>query len=220
MPMRISLLCVLLILTLSIGVPAYGGERGTAEMSGLATNALAKAFQVSGLAGGESPALRLRPYVVTIRSDGDSFDIFFLAQTQARAIPVVISAHSGAVIWKEGDPSDASTRPTSTGGYVLPGVVAGEIIAAHKQAILEGYKPIQNGAYNLWYIPFGGGLDVGFSRLNAVPTSASTGPQSPEATPEPGAKCFSGCLTGPAYTVTIIDQTLKIIRQRVSDPYR
>ena len=105
--------------------PAASQQYSPTSLSGFAVNALVRAYQASGLGDDAAAPLRLQPYIVTIRLNGDRFEIFFLAQTRAVAIPITIVARTGEVIWKEGDPPNAVTMPTIPGGFVLPGIIAG-----------------------------------------------------------------------------------------------
>jgi hypothetical protein len=124
-------LCGLLVIIFAYqAMPALANDWQDGVMSGLATNALVRAYQASGLDGAEPPPLRLQKYVVTIRAQGDSFEVFFLAQTEAVAIPLVVSARNGAIVWKEGDKPNFATLPINPGGRIFPGIIAGEIIAA------------------------------------------------------------------------------------------
>lgn len=208
---KTSMAGLLAILFASTTIPTLANDWRDEAMSGFATNALLRAYEVSGLDGPGPAPLRLQKYIVTIRANVNAFDVFFLAQTEAVAIPVEVSARTGAIIWKKGDAPNAATMPTLPGGLILPGIIAGEIIAAYRQAASDQFKPLNSGAYNLWYRPFGGGSDVGFSRLDSAPSTIST---QPAATPTPNhnQRCFAVGLTGPDYSVTVIDNDLRVHR--------
>jgi hypothetical protein len=197
----IAFVLSILLITAPAGATDQTNEVPT--ISGLATNALARAYEVSGLNGTTPPPLRLQPYYVAIQADGEYFKIFFLAQTEARAIPFVIAARTGAVIWKEGQPANRAVPipPNMPLGYVLPGIIAGEIIEAYQHAILDRFKPLSTGGYNTRYFPLGGGVDVGFEALVGAPQSVSMEP-GPTPTPNP-AGCFGRCAHGPMYALTI-----------------
>ena len=140
--------------------------------------------------------------MITVRADGDNFDVFFLAQTEVRAYTLVVAARTGTIVWKEGDTrTDPADVPASTAGYVLPGIVAGEIIAVYRQAVLDHFISLTAGAYNLWYVPLGGALDLGFRSLNGPPQSIRR--SAPPPIPARDSRCFSGWDTGPAYTIAV-----------------
>ena len=204
------IILVLFVATFSVARPVLASHSDDA-MSGLATNALIRAFEVSGLDDKSPPPFRLQPYVVTIRASGSSFEVFFLNQTEARAIPVVVAARSSQVVWKEGAPIDGATVPTLPAGYVLPGIIAGEIITAYRQALSDGFDRLRTGAYNVWYLPRAGASTIGFASLDQPPTEVSTEPTATR-TPRPGSKCFSVGRTGPDYSVSVQNGTVNVYR--------
>lgn len=216
--MKIAAAGVVSVIIAGAAMPAFANDWKYVGMSGLATNALVRAYEASRLDNGESPPLRLEKYVVTIRSNGSSFIVFFLAQTEAVAMPVVVSARTGAIIWKEGEHM-AVTMPdlNLTAGYLLPGIIAGEIIAAYRQAASDQFKPLSTGAYNIWYDPRAGASVVGFTKLDGPPSVVST---EPAATPTPNAhqSCSSVGLTGPNYTVTVINSEVSVHRDHPRVP--
>jgi hypothetical protein len=195
----------------SSSLQTFGKDLEHGVMSGFATNALIRAYAASGLNSEEPPPLRLQNYVVTIRSKGSLFEVFFLSQTEPRAIPVVVDARTGTIIWEEGEPPDAATMPTLPGGHIIPGIIAGEIILAYRQAVSDRFDSLDTGAYNLWYVPWAGGSDVGFERLEGPPPIVSTEP-APTPTPNPNHKCFAVNVTGPDYSVTVRNKEVRTHR--------
>jgi hypothetical protein len=206
--LRIALLGLILIVATVSSIPVLAADLGQGTtLSGFATNALVRAYEASGLDGVESPPFRLQEYFVTIQPRGAVLDIYFLAQTEAVAIPVAVAARTGAIIWKKGDRPDFSTMPDQPGGYVLPGIVAGEIIMAYRAAASEHFPALSTGAYNLWYLPHAGALDVGFSKLTRPPADVST---EPAPTPSAVHNCFSVAMSGPSYTVAVMNNKVSV----------
>ena len=179
-------------------------------LSGLATNALALAYETSGLDGATPAPFRLQGYVVTVHTAGDYFQITFSANASKDFQDVVVDSKTKSVIWKHGEPiSQANAMPADSEGYVLPGIVAGEMLLAYREAQKENYRPLQTGAYAIHFEPFPGGLDIGFERTLEPDTTSVI----PAPTPTPGAmRCLSGCATGPGYRITVRDGRITIKR--------
>jgi hypothetical protein len=205
-----TLLRLAIIVTLVAPASTLADTRANqaSALSGFAVTALVRAYEASGLDEHTPPPFRLQSYVVTIRPHDEVFDVWFLAPTEAWTYPVVVAARTGSIIWKAGQPANGVTTPTWTGGYTLPGVIAGEIIAAYRQASSDGFGSLRTGAYNVWYVPFGGGTDIGFEPLNGPPSFLST---APAATPSPKSNegCFMG-VTGPSYVIHVLNGNFRI----------
>lgn len=179
-------------------------------LSGLATNALALAYGASGLDGATPAPFRLQGYVATVHTAGDYFQITFSANTTEDFKDLIVDSKSESVVWKRGDPiSKVSAMPAETEGYVIPGIVAGEILLAYREALKENYQPLQTGAYAIHFEPFAGGLDIGFENTLEPSTTSVI----PAPTPTPGAwRCLSGCAAGPGYRITVRDGRITIKR--------
>lgn len=179
-------------------------------LSGLATNALALAYEASGLDSATPAPFRLQGYVVTLHTAGDYFQVTFSANTSTDVQDVVVDAKTRSVIRKYGDPTSKAAMPDESEGYVLPGIIAGELILAHREAQKENYRPLQSGAYAVHFEPFPGGLNIGFERT-LEPHSTSVIP-APTPTPPSAMRCISGCATGPGYRIIVRDGRITIKR--------
>jgi hypothetical protein len=73
-------------------------------LSGLATNALVQAYETSGLDSDVRAPFRLQNYLVSIRTFGDYFDVFFDSNTTAEWHDVLIDGKTGAVARLRRDP--------------------------------------------------------------------------------------------------------------------
>jgi hypothetical protein len=197
-------------LTLTAPAVASGDHYNGPTLSGLATNALVRAYEGSGLDGQTPAPFRLEDYVVAVHTAGDYFQITFSASTSRDFHDFVLDTRTQSIIWTQGDPiSKLSAMPAETEGYVLPGIVAGEIIVAYHEAVRENYKPLQTAAYAVNFEPFAGGLDIGFEKTQEPKTVSVV----PAPTPSPGVlRCLSGCATGPGYHILVRDGRLTIQR--------
>lgn len=167
-------------------------------LSGLATTALVRAYEASGIGSDDKAPLRLGSFVVTIYKVQNNFLIGFTGTTTMEVHNIVVDGHTGSVLWRAGDPSgEAYGHAAISEAFMLPGVVAGEIIAAHQAASNLGYKPFQTGAYYTIFQPWPGATFIAFDQTQE-PTSVST---SPGPTPTPDASCHSGCTPAPGYLV-------------------
>jgi hypothetical protein len=179
-------------------------------LSGLATNAVVAAYEASGLDGDMPAPFRLQNYVVTIHTYGDYFEVLFAGNTTAEIHDVLIAGKTSSIARLQRDPvTKTYPVPAGTEGYVLPGVVAGEIIVGYRKALREKYAPLKTGAYATNFEAYAGGLSIGFGKTQE-PTVVSV---IPAPTPTPGAwRCLSGCATGPRYSITIRDGRVAIKR--------
>jgi hypothetical protein len=180
------------------------------SLSGLATNAVVQAYEGSGLDGDTPAPFRLENYVVTIHTFGDYLEVLFAGNTTAEIHDVLIVGKTGSVARLHRDPvTKTYPVPAATEGYVLPGVVAGEIIVGYREALREKYAPLKTGAYATNFEAYAGGLNIRFEKTQE-PTVVSV---LPAPTPTPGAlRCLSGCATGPGYSITIRNGRITIKR--------
>jgi hypothetical protein len=180
-------------------------------LSGLATNALVQAYEASKLDGDVPAPFRLQNYLVSIRTFGDYFDVFFDANTTVESHDVLIDGKTGAVARLQRDPvTKLYPVPAATEGYLLPGVVAGGIIVAYREASREKYAPLTTGAYAINFEAGAGVIGIGFKKTQAPGVVSVI----PAPTPTPGAvRCLAGCATGPGYIITIRNGLIAIKRQ-------
>jgi hypothetical protein len=177
-------------------------------LSGLATNALIQAYGASGLDADTPPPFRLQGYVVTIHTFGDYFKVVFAANTTAEVHVVWIAGRTGSVVRLQPDPV-TNPVPAATEGYMLPGIVAGAIIVAYREALREKYLAPKAGAYAANFDAGGGIVSIYFEKTQE-PTVVST---VPAPTPTPGTwRCLSGCATGPGYYITMRNGRITIKR--------
>lgn len=193
----------------SVVASASADQQPANALSGSAVNALVKAYSASGL-GGKTPApLALRPYIVTIRLNEDRFEVLFLSETDPAAIPVVVSARTGEVVPLNGP--GAGMPPNLPGDVVLPGIIAGEIIAAYRQALTDGTNLVGQG-YSVWYQPWAGGSDVGFELEGRASGGAAAQP-TVWGTANQG-KCAASCVSSIVYWVRISKNHIDVSRRR------
>jgi hypothetical protein len=186
-----------------------------AGMSGFAVNALVRAYEASGLDGNTPAPFTLQPYVVQFHFGGNVFEVAFLGQTTRSYRAAWVDCKTGAVATT---PADAVKKgfdkgPPDTEGFVLPGIVAGEIIAVYRYALSEGYvsKQLKSGAFNLSVEAHAGGIGVGFLVRDRPQEIVSIKP-APTPTPTPGGlRCLSGACNGwTGYRVDILNNHVQI----------
>jgi|GEM_PF-4602960 hypothetical protein len=186
-----------LLVAFGLGIlPAAADQRALSSpaLSGLATNALVRAYKASGFGADNAAPLRLQSIVVTIYTTRSNFWVMFSGTTTMEIQNIFIEGRTGSVLWKAGDPGgEAYSHPVITEAFMLPGVVAGEIIAAYQPASKFGYKPFQTGAYYTIFQPWPGGTFIAFDRTQE-PTSVST-------SPAPTVPCLSSCAPAAGYAV-------------------
>ena len=86
---------------------------------------------------------------------GDYIQITFSANASKDFQDLIVDSRTESVIWKHGDAiSKVSAMPADSEGYVLPGIIAGEIVLAYRKALRENYRPLQTGAYAIHFEPF------------------------------------------------------------------
>lgn len=182
-------------------------------LSGLATNGLVRAYESSGLDDATPAPFKLERYVVTIGTYGNYFMVLFSANTTAESHEVLIDGRTGSVARLQRDPeTKLYPVPADTEEYLLPGVVAGGIVIAYREAVGEGYAPLKTGAYATDFGAGAGVVNVGFERT-LEPSVVSV---IPAPTPTPGImRCLSGCASGPGYRITVRNGHI-VIKRSVS----
>lgn len=144
-------------------------------LSGLATNALVRAYEATGLGTDISAPLRLRSYVVMIYTSGDNFWVIMNDTASVEVHNTLVQARTGAILWKSGDPG-GDLNPSFSEAFMLPGIIAGEIIAAHRAASDVRFKPFDTGAYFTVFVPWPIGTYISFHQTRE-PTSVSINPK-------------------------------------------
>jgi hypothetical protein len=180
------------------------------HMSGLATNALTAAYHKVRMGDDARAPLVLQGYYVSIRTRGDYFEVIFCRETTTKYLGVFIVGRTGEVVSSAPDIPDR-------GLVLLPGTVAGAIIAAHNRALSKNelgersIAALTSGAYNLAYAPGGGGTTV-ILTLIPQPVGTLTTQPAPTFTPDStGLKCVEGNCTGAiVYMVTIRNNTVQV----------
>jgi hypothetical protein len=161
-------------------------------MSGLAVNALVRAYEHLGLGSDADAPTLLEPYVVVIRQYGGLFSIALGRHSTGENHVTVMDALGNVV---------ASPKPDLPyeGTLLLPGVIAGEIIAVYRYAlndsVLSTKERLQRGAYNLEYDPYASSAWLLFVAANP-PFPSVLLANEPAATPSPGMTCLAGACHG------------------------
>jgi hypothetical protein len=206
----VALTFACILATSPIVVPAADVENLN-NLSGFATIALFQAYEASGLAHRGPPAFNLAPYYVTITFDSGTFQIWFLAQTDARTMAFFIEGKTGRLIWKSGD---KSARPRSTDdfphGYVLPGIIVGEIVTAFQRGEVDHLALRDASAFDTSYQPLGGGTDVYFEPLSASPQTPAVTTASASGSRPLG--CDKVCLRQYVYAVRTMGGVVTVRR--------
>jgi hypothetical protein len=208
---RLSPPAIGLALALAMLVPLAAEPAGPDDgMSGLAVNALVKAYEYVRLGPDEDAPFRLDSYVVVITQYGSGFSIGFGRHDAGDLRSVFIDGRSNTIATPKLDwPYQGTT--------LLPGVIAGEIVAAYRHALSDtGLSPetkarLANAAYDLEYGPRPTTLSLLFVAANPpFPTVLLR--NEPTATPSPGWTCLAGACRGQLayYLVTIRGDHLNI----------
>lgn len=164
--------CAAIILTIILSTsPARSGDENQSSLSGVETNALVAAYDASGLDKPPGPPSSLQSYVIAIHPAGTYVDVFFLSQTQVLAVPAIIDTTNNKVVWTDRDRTAPPHEPNLF-GLVLPGIVAGEMIAAYRQAQSDGFGFLTSGAYSTTFTPYSPGLRVSFTPTGISPWDA------------------------------------------------
>lgn len=184
-------------------------------MSGYATNALIKAYEVAGFDRKGQPPFELQPYVVTVdRLANDEFDVTFLNETTTAEREAIVDLRTGAA----GSPDPHSTAEASE-GVALPGISAGAIVVAYREALKDkgGYLAtrLPTGSYNLVYYPIAGGTYVAFIPLDRPPVNRSAQP-APTPTFTNGLVCLAGnCDARVGYYVSVKNGQVHVREQHL-----
>ena len=200
-------MCIVMVLPVLYHVtasaePVYQGL----ALSGQATTALAHAYDAAGFKGDTPSPFRLRPYVVTIYSDRTTFLVEFLSETTQAHESVIVSAITGAIIWKTGETKNETALAQNwTLGAILPGIMTGEIIVFYEQARKDKYAPLASGNYSIDFEPRAAGASVAFSKVKAPRTASLLMP-----TMDPNCHTMPGCFTGPHYFVDVLNNVVSI----------
>lgn len=184
-------------------------------MSGFATNALVKGYEVSGFGKTGQPPLELQPYVVGVdKLANDEFDVTFSNETTTAKREAVVDLQTGVA----GSPEPQSTAE-ATEGIAIPGISAGAIIVAYRAALKDegGYLAtrLPTGSYNLAYYPYPGGTYVAFIPLDRPPVNRSTRP-APTPTFRDGQICLAGdCDSRIGYFVNVKNGQVQVREQHL-----
>lgn len=199
-------------------VPAHATdyEYSPPGLSGFAVKALLLAYEASGLDGSTPAPFSLQPYVVQFHVGGDVFQVSFLSQTTRAYKGAWVDCKTGAVATTPADIAKKfSQGPAATEGLVLPGIVAGEIIAVYRYAVSDKYisKNLKSGAFNLSVEAQAGGAGIGFLARDR-PQEIVSLKSAPTPTPAPDRlRCLSGACNGwTGYRVSVLDDRVQIHR--------
>jgi len=212
---RIAAYFVVLVGVVSPSSTQAGYDSGQA-MSGPATNALVRAYEISGLDGSAPAPFSLQPYVVSIQAGDSYFVVSFASQTSRQRRDVVVRGEAATVLATEQLTKQLDQLPPTTEEVLLPGIVAGEIIAVYRRAVSDGSisRVATSGAYDLGFRAFAGGAGVGFTARDAPQGSTSLKPE-PTPTPKPGSlRCLSPC-SGMGYIISVLNHRV-VIRRMVT----
>lgn len=163
-------------------------------ISGVAVNALAEAYEPFNLGEDAVAPFRLESHVVVIEQWGTEFRITTDEHSTGSHHEVVIDGMTDLPV------SPANDQPFR-GMILLPGVIAGEIIAAHRFLLKNPTVPqastmLKSGAYNLSYSPaYKGGASLIFFAAKAPPTMADV-KYAATPSPKPGWRCLAGACGG------------------------
>jgi hypothetical protein len=181
---------LVLVLAFSLAAaPSYGDT-----ISGVAVNSLVRAYEHFGMGPNEKAPFRLEPYVVVIEQWGTDFRITADQHSTGAHHQAVIDGETGQLV-------SPTQFQAFHGMILLPGVIAGEIIAAYQHVLTEHPFPqtvarLKSGSYNLTYgNAYMGGAALIFARAQAPPTMTDV---RYEATPSPDPKlhCLAGACDG------------------------
>jgi hypothetical protein len=206
-----------MILTLALGwTPALADDQEFTPtgMSGYATNALVRAYDASGFDRSMAPPFVLQPYVVQLDVSGDIFSVAFLGQTGRYYRAAWVNCKTGAAATT---PAAAAklldNGPSYSEEFLLPGIIAGEIISVYRYAVSEGSisNALKSGAFNLSISAGVGGSGVGFLSRTQPQEIVSMRP-APTPTPTPGRmRCLSGACNGwHGYRISVLNNRIQI----------
>jgi|HubBroStandDraft_6_1064221.scaffolds.fasta_scaffold97233_4 hypothetical protein len=204
-------------LTLALGwMPALAEDQEFTPtgMSGYATNALVRAYDASGFGTAMAPPFVLQSYVVQLDVGGDIFSVAFLGQTGRYYRTAWVNWKTGVIATT---PAAAAklldNGPSDREEFLLPGIIAGEIISVYRYALSEGYisRSLESGAFNLGVSASVGGSGVGFL-IRSQPQEIVSIKPVPTPTPTPGGmRCLSGGCNGwRGYRITVLNNHVAI----------
>jgi hypothetical protein len=168
--------------------PDYGDT-----IAGPSVNALIEAYESFGMGPDEKAPFLLEPYVVVIEQYGTSIRLTFDEHSTATLREVIIDAKSNLIVQPKDDQS-------YEGMILLPGVVAGEMIAAYRYILATASSPeivarLKSAAYNVAYAPARLGTSLVF--FPAKTLLLLTNPRfEATPTPRPGWTCLAGACDG------------------------
>jgi hypothetical protein len=163
-------------------------------MSGLAVNALVRAYEGFALGPDAEAPILLEPFTVVIKQYGGLFSIALGRHSTGASYIVVMDGHSNVVASPKADSPYEGT-------ILLPGVIAGEIIAAYHYALEDTGLPVSSkerlkrGHYDLEYDPYSTSVWLLFVAANPLFRSVLLANE-PTATPSPGWTCLAGACHG------------------------
>ncbi len=211
--MNIAILGFAVLVAIAGPVPAQPADYSGQDMSGFATNFLVSAYHVSGLDGTSQAPFSLQPYVVSIQAGDDYFVVSFASQTTTERRDVIMRGSTATFLATQQSTKQLDQLTSPTEGFVLPGIVAGEIIAVYRRAISDGSisKVAAASAYDLRFEVGAGRAEVEFTIRDTPQESKSLRAQ-PTPTPKPNAiHCLSPC-SGVGYTISVLNHRVKIQR--------
>lgn len=186
---RLLLRIAVIAIVIPAAVPASASE-SVPSLSGLATNALVHAYHAAGLDGALEPPFRLQPFVVSVRKRGTAFEVTFSGETSKEFHFVSVDGPSGKILGT----SEVLHMPGDQGLVLLPGIIAGEIIAAYRQALRDTRQArdkndaLRAGLYGVVFDAFPGATSIDFG-----PPPGGRPPDVLAPTPTPFGGCMGGC---------------------------
>jgi|SRR5580700_22960 hypothetical protein len=208
------------VLTGLLTAPAPSQYVDSIGLSGPAANALAQAYESAGIGSDQDAPLNLLSYLVTVsqwnRSDASSnlatFQIMFGKETTREFHSIFVDPKAGVI--KSSQHPDYFMK----GGVTLPGIIAGDIIAARHYALLDKRLPktsiaqLRGGAYNIYVDPSWSTSMMSFFALPVVPQNVSILPApSPTPSSSPGHFCLGACFDLFArYVISTLDGRVTI----------
>ncbi len=198
MPMRLrfrTATCGIIMLLLA-GRSLAAQPSDPDSVSGLTLNALVWAYDYFNLGSDEQAPFRLEPYVVVVKQWGSSFEIAIGRHSNNDNHMVYIDAVTHTVRPLSRDkPFDGPFKGT----VLLPGVIAGEMIAAYRYTLTSTKNSqtitlLRDGSYNVSYDP--GPIAVLLVFLAAQAPTEVNLKSEPTPTPRPGWTCIAGACDG------------------------
>jgi hypothetical protein len=165
-------------------------ETPEVQMSGYAVASLVSTYRALHISTEADAPFALRDYIVVINKYGPCIGVKYGKPGSSEFRTVYTDGLTAKIV---------PYMPTGDYGGVilLPGIIAGEIIAVYSHALTGeglasgGLSQIRNGAYNLLVDPGFGASGIVFIGLQSRPGIVSLG-VSPTPTPRPGWTCIAG----------------------------